>query len=379
MKKILFLVAGLLIILAVSQQKGLIKKITINPSIPPLKTEKQTVVYEESVITKVVEESIPSVVTVAIKKTITTSDSFEIDPFDFFSPFRRIPGKKESIEKNIGSGFVISDDGLIITNKHVVSDTEAEYQVLTSNNKKYDVEKIYRDNLNDLAIVKINAPKASLKPLNLGDSNKLKLGQLVIAIGTPLGEFTNTVTSGIISGLGRGITAGSPFEGYVERLDNVIQTDAAINPGNSGGPLLNSRGEVIGVNTAIASEGQNIGFAIPSNVIKQLMDNFYKRGGTFEKPYLGVRYKMIDKQTALLNDVVEGAYVIEVIPNSPAEKAGIEDADIIIEFNGKRLSGDDQNNLANLIMDKRIGEAISLKIWREKKILEKTVILEAFK
>jgi len=268
---------------------------------------------------------------------------------------------------------------LIITNKHVVSDTEAEYQVLTSNNKKYDVEKIYRDNLNDLAIVKINAPKASLKPLNLGDSNKLKLGQLVIAIGTPLGEFTNTVTSGIISGLGRGITAGSPFEGYVERLDNVIQTDAAINPGNSGGPLLNSRGEVIGVNTAIASEGQNIGFAIPSNVIKQLMDNFYKRGGTFEKPYLGVRYKMIDKQTALLNDVVEGAYVIEVIPNSPAEKAGIEDADIIIEFNGKRLSGDDQNNLANLIMDKRIGEAISLKIWREKKILEKTVILEAFK
>ncbi len=195
----------------------------------------------------------------------------------------------------------------------------------------------------------------------------------MIAIGTPLGEFTNTVTSGIISGLGRGITAGSPFEGYVEKLDNVIQTDAAINPGNSGGPLLNSRGEVIGVNTAISQEGQNIGFAIPSNVVKSLLEKFQKQGGNFERPFLGVRYQMIDRQTALLNDVVEGAYVVEVVENSPAEKAGIEVEDIIIEFAGKKVKGEKENSLANLILEKKVGETVTLKIWRNGEI--KTLML----
>jgi serine protease Do len=209
----------------------------------------------------------------------------------------------------------------------------------------------------------------------LGDSNNLKLGQLVIAIGTPLGEFRNTVTSGIISGLGRGITAGSPFEGYVEKLDNVIQTDAAINPGNSGGPLLNSRGEVIGVNTAIAQEGQNIGFAIPSNVVKSLLEKFQKQGGNFERPFLGVRYQMIDKQTAILNEVVEGAYVIEVIEDSPAQKAGIEVEDIIIEFDGKKVKGDNDQNLAGLILEKKVGDTVSLKIWRNGEIKTLTATL----
>lgn len=387
MKKFFSLIAILIIVLAVGQTYNLIPKINLEkyfkfPSqnsfqLPKVNFEKQTVVYEESVITKVVEESLPSVVTVGIKKIISSEGYIEIDPFNPFSPFRRIPGRQEKVERNIGSGFIVSDEGLIITNKHVVSDTTAEYQVLTYDNKKYDVVNIYRDPLNDLAILKINAK--NLKPLKLGDSSSLKLGQLVIAIGTPLGEFTNTVTQGIISGLGRGITAGSPFEGYVEKLDNVIQTDAAINPGNSGGPLLNSKGEVIGVNTAIASEGQNIGFAIPVNVVKALLDNFKKRRESFDRPYIGVRYKMIDKQTAILNDVVEGAYVVEVLENSPAAKSGIQDEDIIIEFDGQKVKGDDEQGLAKMILNKKVGEKVKLKIWREGKIIEKEITLESYK
>lgn len=346
-----------------------------NKTLPTERTgEKQTVVYEESAIIKAIDESLPSVVTVGIKKVISSGDYYTIDPFDLFSPFKKIPGQQKKIEQNIGSGFIISEDGLIITNKHVVSDNEAEYQVLTNDKKKYDVVKIYRDPLNDLAILKIDSNK-KLKAIKMGDSNNLKLGQLVIAIGTPLGEFTNTVTMGIVSGLGRGITAGSPFEGYVEKLDNVIQTDAAINPGNSGGPLINSRGEVIGVNTAIAQEGQNIGFAIPINVVKDLIRSFNERGGSFERPFIGVRYKMIDKQTAILNDVVEGAYIIEVINNSPAEKAGLQPEDIIVEFDGQRVKGEDENELAKIILNKKVNQTIAIKIWRNGETITKQLTI----
>ncbi|MBI3366836.1 trypsin-like peptidase domain-containing protein, partial [Candidatus Roizmanbacteria bacterium] len=374
---------ALIILVAIGQKSRLLPEIRLEkylklPSIPtslPLMNEKQTVVYEESVITKVVEDSLPSVVTVGISKSAQTNDFFEINPFDPFSPFQRIPGQKKKIEQNIGSGFIISSDGLIITNKHVVADTNATYKVLTNEKQKYDVVKLYRDPLNDLAILKINA--SGLKPLKLGDSSHLKLGQLVIAIGTPLGEFTNTVTKGIVSGLGRGITAGSPFEGFVEKLDNVIQTDAPISPGNSGGPLLNSKGEVIGINTAIAQEGQNIGFAIPVNVVKDLIENFNKQGGTFERPYIGVRYKMIDKQTALLNDVVEGAYIIEIIQGSPAEKAGLQDEDIIVEFDGQKVKGTDDQGLAKMILQKKVGDSIQLKLSRNKVIKTFTIKLES--
>ncbi len=372
MKKLLFLLSILIVLLAISQRSRL-------PFAPNLTTEnqkeKQTVVYQESVVTKVVEEVLPSVVTVGINKTISSSDFFEIDPLDPFGSFRKIPGRNRKVEQNIGSGFIISEDGLIITNKHVVSDSEATYKVLTNDNKKLDVVKIYRDPLNDLAILKVNA--SGLKPLKLGNSDNLKLGQMAIAIGTPLGEFTNTVTVGILSGLGRGITAGSPFEGYVEKLDNVIQTDAAISPGNSGGPLLNSAGQVIGINTAIAQEGQNIGFAIPVTVVKDLIENFNKQGGSFERPYIGVRYKIIDRQTAVANDLVEGAYVIEVLKNSPAEKAAIQDEDVIIEFDGVKVKGEDQE-LTKQILKKKIGDQVKLKIWRNGQTLEKNLTLEAF-
>jgi len=375
MKKLFFLIFTLLVLLVVSQRTGLLKNF---PNIPKSTTEKQTIVYEESVITKVVEDSLPSVVTVSISTTTTTGGTIQINPFNPFQPFQQIPGKTEKVESNIGSGFIISTDGLVITNKHVVSDTSATYQVLTNDKKKYDVQKIYRDPLNDLAILKITpTPPTSLKALTLGDSSKLKLGQLVIAIGTPLGEFTNTVTQGIISGLGRGITAGSPFEGYVEKLDNVIQTDAAINPGNFGGPLLNSKGQVIGINAAVAQSGQNIGFAIPSNVIKELIDNFNKNGGSFERPYIGIRYKMVDKQTAILNDVAEGAYVVQVIDGSPAQKAGLQEEDIIVEFDGIKIQGNDDQTLTKLIMEKKIGQTVTVKVWRNKEVKTLTLTLEA--
>lgn len=341
-----------------------------------ISTKNRTVVEEESAIIDVIDKTLPSVVTVGIKKTTTTGESLQFDPFNPFGPLRRIPEQEETIEQNIGSGFIISKDGLIITNRHVVSDTEASYEVLTNDEKRHDVQEIYRDPLNDLAILKINAN--NLTPLELADSSKLKLGQIAIAIGTPLGEFTNTVTTGIVSGLGRGITAGSSLEGFVEQLDDVIQTDAAINPGNSGGPLLNSSGQVIGINTAISGQGQNIGFAIPSNVVRDIIQNFEERGGTFERPYIGVRYRMISKQTALTNDVVEGAYIIDVVAGSPADEADLQEDDIITALDGQKLDGDDEESLARIILQQRIGETISIELWRDGTIINKQITLEAF-
>lgn len=370
MKKFLLLSLGLIGVLLLAQSQNISVKL---PSFTPKPTTvinesggQQVFVEEESTVISAIEKSVPSVVTVSINATVSRPDSFEIDPFDFFSP-RLVPGQRRQIERNIGSGFIVSSDGLVITNKHVVSNTDASYKVLTNDKKTYDVEKIYRDPLNDLAILKINA--TGLKPIELGDSSKLKLGQMAIAIGTPLGEFTNTVTKGIISGLGRGITAGSAFEGYVEKLDNVIQTDAPINPGNSGGPLVNSSGAVVGVNTAIADSGQSIGFAIPINVVKSLIESFNRNGGSFERPYIGVRYQMIDRQTALLNKAVEGAYLIEVLSDSPAAKAGLLDEDIITEFDGKKISGDDDQGLAKLILEKKAGETVVVKAWRNDEIM----------
>jgi S1-C subfamily serine protease len=210
----------------------------------------------------------------------------------------------------------------------------------------------------------------------MGDSDKLKVGQFVIAIGTALGEFKNTVTTGVISGLGRGITAGSPFEGYVERLDNVIQTDAAINPGNSGGPLLNSDGQVIGINVAIAAAGENIGFAIPINVIKEAI-KIFEETGRFARPFLGVRYRMISREIALLNEVPQGAYIVEVVEGSAADKAGIKAGDILTKMDGQRIL-EETGGLAKLINQKKVGEKVKLTVWRDGEELELTTTLEEF-
>ncbi|MGI5840615.1 MAG: S1C family serine protease [Patescibacteria group bacterium] len=329
------------------------------------------IVNEESVVTKVVESATPSVVTVSISKTQIINSN----PFDFFGGLFGFPGgqaQEQKIEQDIGTGFIISEDGLIVTNKHVVSDTSAKYRVVIGKDDVAEVDKIYRDPSNDLAILKVN--KNGLTPVELGNSDDLKVGQTVIAIGTALGEFRSTVTTGVISGLGRGIVAGSPFEG-TEKLDNVIQTDAAINPGNSGGPLFDSSGKVIGVNVAVSQSGQNIGFALPINLVKDSIDNF-KTTGAFDRPYIGVSYRMISKQAALLNEVPAGAYVQEVITGSPAEKAGIKSGDIITEIDGTRLSDDSDGSLTAIVNKKKIGDRVRVKLWRDDKDVMVDVYLE---
>ncbi len=331
------------------------------------------IVDEESVVTKVVEQATPSVVTVSISKTQRLS--FDPFGFDFFGGFFNIPRQQtqeQKIEQDIGTGFIISADGLIVTNKHVVSDTQAKYKVVIGKDEVIEVKDIYRDPVTDLAILRVD--RKDLKPVKLGDSSKLKVGQTVIAIGTALGEFRSTVTTGVISGLGRGITAGSPFEGS-EKLDDVIQTDAAINPGNSGGPLFNSSGEVIGVNVAVSQSGQNIGFALPINLVKESINNF-KTTGEFERPYLGVSYKLISKQAALLNEVPAGAYVQEVVADSPAAKAGIKVGDIITEIDGQKLVDGKDTSLATMVNRKKVGDSLKVKYWRDGKDATVEVKLE---
>lgn len=322
---------------------------------------------EESVVIDIVKNVGPSVVTVVEIAQPQSGNTFGFGPFGFFSVPQQQPTSPQA--QNIGSGFVINSNGMIATNKHVVSDTEAKYQIVTSENKTYDVSNVYRDPLNDIAFLKVDTTDnldRSLKPVNMGDSSNLQVGQFVVAIGTALGEFKNTVTTGVISGLGRGITAGSQFEGFTEKLDNVIQTDAAINPGNSGGPLVNSSGQVIGINTAVSQSGQNIGFALPVNILKNSLQNFTESGGKFNRPYLGVSYTMISKEEAKLNNLVEGAYVQEVISGSPAATAGIKAGDVITKFDGKELKVD-TNELSALIAVKKVGDTVDLVVSRSGK------------
>lgn len=330
---------------------------------------KTEVIDEESVATKVVEKATPSVVTVAINKDVVKSTA------DIFAQlFGRGQTKleTENIEQDIGTGFIISSDGLIVTNKHVVSDTGAKYKVVIGKDETVEVVNIYRDPLNDLAILKVD--KTGLTPVEMGDSDQLKVGQTVIAIGTALGEFRSTVTKGVVSGLDRGITAGG-FGTGTEKLEDVIQTDAAINSGNSGGPLFDSSGKVIGVNVAMSQNGQSIGFALPINLVKSSVDNF-RNTGEFDRPYLGVAYQMISKQAALLNEVPVGAYIQTVVKDSPAEKAGLKIGDIITEIDGKKMSEAEDTSIAGIVNQKKIGDMLKIKYFRDKEEKEISVTLE---
>ena len=332
----------------------------------------QRLVKEESVVIEVAEEVSPSVVTVSIQTP--RRRVLDFSPFGGFQ--QRIEG---GADQDIGSGFIVSEDGLIITNKHVVS-SDGTYKVITNDEKEYGVEKISRDPSNDIAVLKINPSAVSgqvLKPVKLGDSSNLKVGQFVIAIGTALGEFRHTVTTGVISGLGRGITAGSYYEGYVEKLDDVIQTDAAINPGNSGGPLLNSSGQVIGISVAVAADAQNIGFAIPVNVVKTALEEFNKTGSFSGKAFLGVEYQMISRQSAIMNDLPQGAYVVNIVDGSPADLAGIVADDIIIKIAGEKLA-DQENGLSDVIKNKKPGDKVEIEIFREDKTLTLTATLSEY-
>jgi len=300
-------------------------------------------------------------------------------PFDYFFfsfPFSIPQGKQEV---SGGTGFIISSDGIILTNKHVVVDEETEYSVVLNNGTKYDAEVLAKDPANDLAFLKIKAD--NLPTVELGDSDQLQLGQTVIAIGNALGEYRNTVTKGIVSGLSRKIVA-SGTTGQSETLENTIQTDAAINPGNSGGPLINLAGQVVGVNTAISREGQLLGFAIPINEAKRDIESIKKKG-KIVRPYLGVRYVMINERIKRANNlsIAYGALLIKgdntdelaVIPGSPADKAGLEENDIILEFDGTKV--DENNTLAKLILKKKPGDKVKLKVLHNGKEKEVEVVL----
>ncbi|MBI4091660.1 MAG: trypsin-like peptidase domain-containing protein [Candidatus Levybacteria bacterium] len=341
-------------------------------SLPQVEKEIQ-VTREQNLVIDVVKNVGPSVVTIGVEQR-DKRQSLRVGPFSVLFEGQEL-GKEEDQERLIGSGFIVSVEGLVVTNKHVVSDRDVKYIVVDSKGTKYNVERIYRDPLNDIAILKVANPSAErFREVKLGNSDNLEVGQFAIAIGTALGEFRNTVTTGVISGLGRGITAGNPFEGFVERLDNVIQTDAAINPGNSGGPLLNSVGEVVGVNVAVASAGQNIGFAIPINVVKESIQNFNSTG-QFNRAFLGVSYMMISKRVAALNELPQGAFVRGLLEGSPAQKAGLETSDIITKIDGENVTED--NNLAVIINKKKVGQEVTLTVSRDNKTIEIKATLEA--
>ncbi len=262
----------------------------------------------------------------------------------------------------------------------MVEDEEAEYTVILSNGEKFDAKVLAKDSFLDIAILKISAK--DLPVVNLGNSEKLEIGQTVIAIGNSLGEFQNSVSKGIISGLQRRINASDSI-GRSETLDQVIQTDAAINPGNSGGPLLNLKGEVIGVNVAMAEGAENIGFAIPINDAKEIYESV-KETGQISRPYLGIRYMLINEAIQKENNLPfdYGALIVRgsepsqlaVIPGSPADKAGLRENDIILEVDGVKI--DEKNDLASIIRRKKVGQEAILKVWSQGKEKVVSVVLE---
>lgn len=353
--------------------------------------EKEKIIYEEDLVTEMVKRASPVVVSIMATKEVSKYVIEEENPFEeFFQPFKpyfefefKIPQLKELPEKEKqtvgrGTGFFISSDGLILTNKHVVAEKNTEYSAVTIDGKSLPVKILATDPFNDIAILKAEGGKFSY--LALGDSDKIKIGQTVIAIGFALGEFRNTVTKGVISGIGRKITAGGG--GRVEQLEDVIQTDAAINPGNSGGPLLNLKGEVIGINTAMSLEGQLIGFAIPINVAKYAIDSV-KKFGRIVRPFLGVRYVLVNEAVAKAKKlpvdygalIVRGENEPAIVPNSAAEKAGLKEGDIILELNGQKIT--QENSLAKMIQKFKPGEEVTLKVLsKEKEKIIKVVLGE---
>lgn len=326
---------------------------------------------ERSGVIDVFEQTSPSVVTVGVTKTQNVPGPINMGMGMMFG-FGQSDRDQKSVDLDIGTGFVV-EKNMIVTNKHVVLSRNQQYKVIDKDDKEYRVKNVYRDPANDLAILEIEGGD-NLKPLVLGESKDLKVGQFVVAIGTALGKYRHTITTGVISGLGRGISAGDPLEGFVEKLENVIQTDAAINPGNSGGPLMNAMGQVIGVNVAVADNAQNVGFAIPIDVIKESLKNFNETG-KFDRAFLGVTYQNISREVAILNELPQGAYVRAVAPDSPASKAGVMSGDIIISIDGSKIV-EENGGLANIIDKKKVGDTVKIKLWRNGAESEVVAVLE---
>ncbi|MFA6000078.1 MAG: trypsin-like peptidase domain-containing protein [Candidatus Paceibacterota bacterium] len=356
--------------------------------------EKQSIFTQDKFVIDAVKKTNPAVVSIIITKEIPKYEAY-IDPNQQQNPFGDMfPGfffnipqyRQNGTEKKEvggGSGFLVSDDGLIVTNRHVVDQKDVEYTVFTNNGKKHIAKVIARDSVLDIALIKIEG--SGFPYLSLGNSDALEVGQSVIAIGNALAEFRNTVSVGVVSGLARSITAGDS-SGKSELLDHVIQTDAAINPGNSGGPLLDLYGRVIGVNVAVAQGSQNIGFALPINSVKGVIESV-KATGKIIRPYLGIRYVTINAEMKEKNNltvdygvlVKAGATAsdLAVMPGSPANKAGIVENDIILEIDGVKL--DDKTSLASIIRQKAVGQTVTLRVLSKGVEKEVKVVLEASK
>jgi len=342
--------------------------------------------YESDVIAATKKAS-PAVVSITISENVPVIENCPYDPFSNLpQQFQQFFGNDSASNLTVpcdtgktqlqtvggGSGFIISSDGLILTNKHVVSDVKASYSVLTNDGNTYPAKVLARDTNQDLAVLKIDA--TDLPTVTLGDSDSLQLGQTAIAIGNALGQFSNTVSVGAVSGLGRTVTATAQDTGAEETIQGVIQTDAAINPGNSGGPLLNLRGDVIGIDTAVASDAQNIGFAIPINEAKSVISSV-KATGRIQVPYLGVRYEAVTPALAKQKTLAinYGAWIngggkgVAVASGSPAMAAGIQAGDIIESVNGIKL--DSTHDLGNVINEFSVSSTVALVINRAGKEL----------
>jgi len=337
---------------------------------------------EKSPIVELAKKVCPAVITIVISRDLPKIEGFYSFPFgehQFIIP-QIGKGKKEKTKIGGGSGFIVSSDGYIMTCSHVVGDPEADYTVILDPKHKYPAKILAKDSLIDIAILKIDGK--NLPYLELGDSSQIELGETVVAIGNPLGEFEDTLSAGIISGLSRKITAYGGLPMRATSLRGLIQTDAAINPGNSGGPLVNIEGKPIGINTAIVMGAQNIGFAIPINYARKTLEEVLKYG-KIQRPFLGIRYFVLNKEISQANKlpVDYGALIVRenlgekaIVKNSAADKTGLKEYDIILELNGEKIN--EENPLTDILQKYKIGEEISLKILREGKEMNAKLKLE---
>lgn len=338
-----------------------------------------------SPIIEIAKKVCPAVITVVVSKDLPKVEDFYSFPYggkEYILPMmeKNGRGKIEKTQIGGGSGFIISDDGYVITSNHVVADISADYTVIIDPRRKHPAKILSRNPINDVAILKISGK--NLSHIDLADSDKIQLGEEVVAVGNALGEFQDTLSAGIVSGLSRYITAFGGIDHQTQNLRGLIQTDAAINPGNSGGPLVNMDGKVIGINTAMIMGAQNIGFAIPINYAKKDLEEIRKYG-KIVVPFLGIKYVLLSKEIAQANKlpVENGAIVVRealgeppVIKNSAADKAGIKEFDIILECNGEKITA--KNPLANVLQKCKIGQETVFKILRDGEKIELAAKLE---
>jgi serine protease Do len=284
---------------------------------------------------------------------------------DFFKRFFNEVPDQEMKQQSLGSGFIINKDGYIITNNHVVDDAD-EIKVKLSDGREFMAKIVGRDSKTDLALIKISSPFGNLPILALGDSDKMRVGDWVLAVGNPFG-LEQTVTQGIISATGRVIGSG-PY-------DNFLQTDAPINPGNSGGPLVNLKGEVIGINSAIVPNGQGLGFAIPSTLAKSITTQLREKGKVI-RGWIGVTIQTVTPELAKSFGMKEakGALVGDVVKDGPAEKGGIKTGDIIVSFDGKKLKT--SNDLPRLVAETAVGKSVDVTVIRESKEVHLSIKVE---